>query len=358
MADGPRIVIAGWAGASNAGDELLTAWAVAAVTDAGGTPVVLSVDPADTSRRHGVESVRAMSPGALRVISGADGLLVGPGGILQDHSSFWSLPAHCLRPAVANLRRIPVVGAGLGVGPLNRRGSALMLRRALGRARRVVVRDQASAELLDTAGIESDVAPDAMFAVTSRDDGGVANIEPDRIVVSLRNLAVAGKLRIAKSLETAPDIEGWALALGALRREMGVQLRFVAFDLERDANVHLRIAAIIGDCETVAVDETSAEAEMARAVVAVCGRYHAAVLAAACARPVVTIGRGTKLPALNAMIGEGSASVEPVITEHGLGASVDEAMAGAVALSSTAAHLATEAEAHADAVALLVDSAR
>jgi len=358
MAEGPRIVIAGWAGAGNAGDELLTAWAVAAVSEAGGTPIVLSVDPADTSRRHRVESVQAMSPAALRLISGADGLLVGPGGILQDHSSLWSLPAHCLRPAVANLRKIPVVGAGLGVGPLNRRGSDLMIRRALGRARRVVVRDRVSAELLDAAGVESDVAPDAMFAVARRGAGRVAGVEPDRIVVSLRNLAVAGRFRIAKSLETTPDIEGWALALGALRREMGVQLRFVAFDPGRDGSVHLRIAAIIGDCETVAVDETSAEAEMARALVAVCGRYHAAVLAAACARPVVTLGRGAKLPALNSILGKGSASVEPVITERGLGASVDEAMAGVVALPSTVERLATEAQAHTDAVALLVDSAR
>lgn len=354
MTDGPRIVIAGWAGAGNTGDELLTAWAVAEIHDVGGVAVALSVDPSDTRRRHGVESVRAMSPAALAAIATADGLVVGPGGILQDESSVWSLPAHCLRPAIARLRRIPVVGVGLGVGPLVRPGSGLLLRRSLGSALRLVVRDPESAAQLKGVGLDSTVAPDAAFSAAPR-LRGAAQVEPDRIVVSLRNTQVRGRLRVAKRTEIVLDLDGWASALTRLRARLGVPIRFVTFDSTRDGPLHARLARLIGDCECVDADEVSAAMEMERAVVAVAGRYHAAVLAVALGRPLVALGQGAKLPALVAMVGCGSVVVDDPVSRDGLCRSVDAAFSGADTLLESSARLAAEADAHGEAIRLLIE---
>ncbi len=355
MGQAPRIVIAGWAGAGNTGDELLTAWAVAAVREAGGTAIVLSVDPGDTSRRHATESVAAMSWSAMRVLVGADGLVVGPGGILQDATSLWSLPAHLLRPALANLRSIPMVGAGLGVGPIIRRGSGLMLRRSLKAALRVVVRDSRSAGLLAEVGVDVDVAPDAVFAAAPKIDNTKA--EPDRIIVSLRNTQVVGQVRIAKFRESSPDLAGWASSLSALRQHLGVPIRFVAFDPERDRDLHTHLADMVGNCEVVEVDERSAPSEMKRAVVAVAGRYHAAVLAAAYGRPFVTLDQGAKLPALQQMIGDGGAAVAADAGAEEMCSGADLALSGASSLPAAAARAATQAEAHTDAIRLLVKAA-
>lgn len=355
MTDGPRIVIAGWAGAGNTGDELLTGWAVAEIQDAGGVAVVLSVDPVDTARRHGVESVRAMSLPALRAISTCDGLVIGPGGILQDESSVWSLPAHCLRPALARLRRVPVVGVGLGVGPIVRTGSGFLLRRALGSALSVVVRDRESASQLKAVGLDSAVAPDAVFAAAQR-LRGVEKVEPDRIIVSLRNTQVRGRVRIAKTQEVSLDLAGWADSLAELRSHLGVPIRLVAFDPGRDGPLHSRLARLIGNCECVDVDEVSAPVEMARAVVAVIGRYHAAVLAASFGRPLVALDLGAKLPALTAMIGRGSVVIPDSVSSDALCRSVDAALAGADALSHTSARLAAEAQAHREAIRLLIEA--
>jgi len=355
MADGPRIVIAGWAGAGNTGDELLTAWAVSEVRSAGGRPIVLSVDPADTTRRHGVESVKAMSPASAWAILRADGLVVGPGGILQDSTSIWSLPAHCTRPVLARLSRTPIVGAGLGAGPITRRGSTALLRSALSGADRIVVRDEPSALTLREHRLNAETAPDAVFAAAPRLFDR-REVSPDRIVVSLRMTEAKGTVKINRYSEISPDVDAWVLALADLRRQLGVPIRFVSFDPGRDNALHARLAEKVGDCEIVAVDNTTAPAEMARAMVTVTGRYHAAVLSAAYARPLVAIDQGAKLPALAAHVGAGSALVAANVSARILCDAVDRAMAGAADLATTAVRLADEAAAHGDAIREMVGS--
>jgi len=355
MGDTARIVFAGWAGAGNTGDELLTAWAVSEVRSAGGRPVVLSVDPADTSRRHGVESVKAMSPASAWAILRADGLVVGPGGILQDSTSIWSLPAHCTRPVLARLTRTPIVGAGLGAGPLTRRGSSAMLRAALSGADQIVVRDNPSADVLREHRLNADTAPDAVFAAapTLFDH---RTVTPDRITVSLRMTETAGALRTNRANESSPDMDAWSRALETLRGRLGTPIRFVSFDPARDHALHTRLAERLGDCEIVAVDNTTAPAEMARGTVTVTGRYHAGVLSAAYGRPLVAIDQGAKLPALVALVGDGSALVDPDVSPDALGVAVDRAIAGAPELMTTAKRLAGAAAMHADAIHDLVRS--
>lgn len=159
----PRILISGWAGAGNVGDELATRAAVAMVRRAGGEPVVASRDPAATAALHGVEAV-ARGLRGLVAAARCDGVCVGPGGILQDSTSIWSLPAHLAAALTARVLRKPVVGLGLGAEPLQRRSSRWMVRRALGSGP-VTVRDQPSAEALAAAGVRAEIAPDLVFTL-------------------------------------------------------------------------------------------------------------------------------------------------------------------------------------------------
>lgn len=352
MPDRPRIVIAGWAGAGNAGDELLTAWAADAVTRAGGAPVVLSVDADDTVARHGVPAVRATGLAAVRELWRADGLLVGPGGILQDATSVWSLPAHASRPLIARLRRRPIAAAGIGVGPLRRRGSSRLVRTMLGSATGVVVRDRPSARLLERSGIDSVVAPDAVFGrcATSR--------TPDSVVVALRAGLAPGGLRIARSREDdGSGLEPWADAAAAVAGSLGVPVRFAALDAGRDLAIHERLADRVGG-EVVVVDETSAPETLASAGVALCGRYHAAVLALGAGRPVVAVDEGMKLPALAEMFPEGFATRPRDVAAEAIEAACRSVLADAAALPPLARRAQEGAAGHDRAVEALVAAAR
>ena len=198
----------------------------------------------------------------------------------------------------------------------------------------------------------------ARHATPSRRPPRPPALEPDRIVVSLRNTPASGRVRTAKSREVILDLAGWASALTELRSHLGVPIRFVAFDPGRDGPGHSRLADLIGDCEIAEVDQESAPAEMKRSVVAVVGRYHAAVLAALFERPVVALDQGMKLPALTSMIGSGSVAVPESVSGDGLCRSVDAAIAGAPALPQAIARMAAEADAHGEAIRLLIEESR
>ena len=181
---GSRVFVNAWLGAGNLGDELLferllerlRAHTVDEVT-------AVSLDPADTMRRHpGVSTVtpRSLSR-TVRAIRRADLVIVGPGGIIQDDTSPWSLPYQLHRPLLARLLHTPTIGYGLGVGPLRRRSSGVILRAALGAAAPIVVRDEPSAALLGERGIDATATADLVVA------SGSPLTEPlDRMVVSLR----------------------------------------------------------------------------------------------------------------------------------------------------------------------------
>jgi len=90
-----KIVISGYYGFGNAGDEAILE---AMVRDLralapGARLVVLSADPAATAARCGVEAVPRMHlPSVLGALRGADLFISGGGSLLQDATSWRSVP--------------------------------------------------------------------------------------------------------------------------------------------------------------------------------------------------------------------------------------------------------------------------
>jgi len=327
----PRILISGWAGAGNVGDELLARAAIAMVRQAGGIPVVASRDPAATAALHRVEAV-AWGPRGLAAAARFDGVCVGPGGIIQDSTSIWSLPGHLATALTARVLGRPVIGLGLGAEPLQRRSSRWMLRGALG-GRPVTVRDRPSAEALAAAGVGCEVAPDLTFAL---------DLEPrapsDELVVAVGPEADSGWLstaswRLARdSAGAAGEAHAVAAALDRLSVRNGLRVVFVAFGGERDRRHAQRVAAAMDqpstlDCGpeadpahashasrfrvgvpravTMAKTAPAVDAAVARvlgAAAVVTSRYHAAVVALCGGVPVTVISAQAKLAALAASV--------------------------------------------------------
>jgi polysaccharide pyruvyl transferase CsaB len=298
-----RVLISGWSGSSNLGDELVLAGLLRLLD--GHRVAVVSIDPAATRERFDVPAVAPRDPhGLARAIRGADLMVFGGGGLLQDETSPFNLPYHLARPALALAAGVPVVGIGLGAGPLTRPGS----HRSVGLLRRAVdvsVRDRASQQLLGECGIPARLGTDLAFALSRSE-----RTPEDVITVCLRPwaggggwLPVGARRRHGLPEETAALL---AAQLDELSSSMALPIRFVAFQADRDDDVHAEVAARMrAPVQRTApgVHEVVDAVAAGRLVVAM--RFHAGVAAVLGARPAVLLGYSPKVEALAGELGRG-----------------------------------------------------
>jgi polysaccharide pyruvyl transferase CsaB len=293
----PRILVCGWAGAGNIGDELLTRALLARLESAGAEPVIASRDPAATTLVHGVEAVPwgFVGRGKLRDI---DGVCLGPGGILQDSSSVWSLPGHLVLPQRAKRMGAVVRSLGVGAEPLGRRSSGWMLRRVLGDSP-IVTRDEPSSSALAGAGLETRTGADLVFglalpAVERRQEIVVAvgpAVGDGRFSRAARRLQPLNAAAIAKAVDALADRYQCTVVLAAYRgardrqaaHEIRARLRSPAEVLDDDVDLH--VARTVG----------------ARLIVS--SRYHPIVLAAISGTPAIVVSTQVKVRSLCEMIG-------------------------------------------------------
>ena len=153
----PRIIISGYYGCGNAGDEAILAGVLAGLrrTLPDARPLVATAAPADFEhgdiadafRRYGLRRwSQALKEGDL--------LLLGGGSLIQDATSFRSLAYYLTVMAAAQRYKLKTMIYAQGVGPLRRGISRALAGRVLRRADRVVVRDGVSYKMLLDMGIE------------------------------------------------------------------------------------------------------------------------------------------------------------------------------------------------------------
>ena len=293
----------GWAGAGNVGDELLTRAAAELIREAGGEPVIASRDPAATRATHGVDALRwgLVSRSAL---AGVDAVWVGPGGIIQDTSSLWSLPGHLLSAMRIRRRGGAVAGIGLGAEPLRRRTSAALLRRALAGAP-VLCRDAASAAVVASAGVAASVEADLAFSLT------LPPADPrDELAVAIGPAVRPGRVAPAARRLVRPDLDVVARVLDSQAAHLDVPISLLSFRGDRDTEMAAALAPRLRTPTTVVtgdVDEQVARLAGARAVVT--SRYHALAVAAMSGTPALVVSEQAKLRAL-------VDQVRPVVVAH------------------------------------------
>ena len=304
-----RVLVAGWIGSTNLGDELVFAGMRRLLADRGITPVAISQDPQATYLIHGTRAVSGKDLGAVaRAARKADVLIFGGGGLLQDDSSPLNLPYHLSRVEVARQRPTPFAGVGLGVGGLSSVLGRRLVRRSMGAAVGITVRDAASHDLLSEVGVPgSRLAADVAFALTA------PPIEPsDRLVVSLRRWG--GPTRSRRPASKAPDttpqphIEALARGIDAAASRTGLKVRFVALQADRDDAVHRRTAQLMTtpDIEFAIPDLDGVLGEFAAARAVISMRYHGGIAATLAGRPVVLIDYASKVSSLADELGDGA----------------------------------------------------
>lgn len=152
-----RVLVSGYYGFGNLGDEALLSGLIGALVSRGHEPVVLSGDPAATEAMHGVEA-RHRARGLLGAILDTSALVSGGGGLLQDGTSLRSLRYYLGVIRLARLGGRPVVIYGQSLGPLSEGGRARVA--AVLRGVPLLLRDEPSLALAASLGLEARLVAD------------------------------------------------------------------------------------------------------------------------------------------------------------------------------------------------------
>ncbi|MDD3654594.1 MAG: polysaccharide pyruvyl transferase CsaB [Desulfotomaculaceae bacterium] len=152
----PRVVISGYYGFHNCGDEAILFAMLQALRDLipGLEAIVLSKEPGYTAREFGVRSIPRDSPRqALQALQSADMLISGGGGLLQDVTSYRSLVYYLGVVSMARLLGKPVFFYAQGIGPVNTCTGRALVRLVANTVHTISVRDRESKNELAAMGV-------------------------------------------------------------------------------------------------------------------------------------------------------------------------------------------------------------
>lgn len=151
-----HIVISGYYGFDNAGDEAMLAAMLEAILEVlpRARITVISGNPKETERRHGVKAIPRLSPWHVaRTIKSCDLLISGGGSLLQDVTSDRSLYYYLSVIRLAKMFGKPVMLYAQGIGPIQKEISQRRAATILNTVDLITVRDEISKEELESIGV-------------------------------------------------------------------------------------------------------------------------------------------------------------------------------------------------------------
>jgi polysaccharide pyruvyl transferase CsaB len=216
-----RVVLGGWYGAANLGDEMILSRFVDWVREAGAAPTVISVNPHFTAAVPGADAIGYSDlPAIVEALADADLFVLGGGGLFQDYDDFDEPSLHAF-PArnvsqfaqffyLARELGVATAALGQGVGPLRRTDGRAIAADVFNRAQFVSVRDAGSAALLKSIGVSRPVlvAPDPAWSFPLA----------DAITPATRFSALARQRIVAIVVRDWPFDRSWESAFVAAMR--------------------------------------------------------------------------------------------------------------------------------------------
>ncbi|MFN4218455.1 MAG: polysaccharide pyruvyl transferase CsaB [Candidatus Bipolaricaulia bacterium] len=299
----PTLVIAGYYGFGNWGDEAALSVLIRALRSA--LPqtrlVVLSNDPPRTARLHGIEAINRWNLFEIhRALVRASGFILGPGSLLQDVTSTRSLLYYLGLLCWAQQYKLSTYLIGQGIGPLRSRCSERWVAKTLQRAQLVLVRDRVSYEWALAHGAHvimgEDLAllagphPQPLSRSHLRERGAARRGEGQRPKLSL-------SLRPGLSPK---NITALRRALHTLSADFG--LLFLPFQADQDLAVLQELAPTIPSVEAHRLDDLLQAIQSADVVLGM--RLHSLVFALMCAVPFCALSYDPKIESFLRRVGE------------------------------------------------------
>jgi polysaccharide pyruvyl transferase CsaB len=327
-----RVLLAGYYGFGNAGDEAILASIVAHLRalrpDV--TIVAISGDPEATARTHGIEAVFWRDPLALEdAARQADLIAIGGGGLFHDYWGFpadailtdahWGLSYYAAPAALALLHGKPLMLYAIGVGPLLSDAGREFTKAVCDAASVITVRDEPSRSELVALGVPSEeieVTADPAFAFAS----SASSAEEPPVPPSARRPLLGVALR---NWDVGVEPARWeglvAEALDRFLEGSGGGVLFLPFQqesaaIENDAAVAARVRDRMRRREAASVFPGGSDPSRLAAAIGQCDlvlamRMHAAIFAALSGVPLVSLDYDPKVSRLMRQIGRSDDAV-------------------------------------------------
>jgi polysaccharide pyruvyl transferase CsaB len=244
-----RVVMSGWYGMGNLGDEVILQSIVYQLRRRLGevSVTVLSERPYNLKSEYGVNSLRASRRriDLLRKIlamNRADLFVLGGGGILMDYGKRDNNVSRWLEDmALAQRLHVPNMAWGVGVGRIWTENSKRWIRDVLPRSGHVFVRDNGSAVGLSALGVREGVVVTCDPALLLPDLDGFRKLHEGRnapgkkpkILVSLRHWHVTGDWTFDNEV-FSKAMGSLAALLSHLIKTYGASVTFVPFRTETE----------------------------------------------------------------------------------------------------------------------------
>ncbi len=242
----PHVLISGYYGFDNLGDELILRVLVQELKKRNARITVLSANPEKTSLEYGVNAIHRLNPLSFYLaISQSHLLISGGGGLFQDVTGPGSVLYYGGIIGLARFFEVPVCFWSQGVGPVNRPLSRSILRKALMSSKAITVRDEESARLVEELT--------GYFPMVTADPVWLLEV-PDKTV----DLAHSPTWNIGISLRPWPDLteerlKGFAEFLRRFIAESGqpVEIFLLPFQESQDRPVLEQWVSYLGEIENV-----------------------------------------------------------------------------------------------------------
>jgi polysaccharide pyruvyl transferase CsaB len=269
-----RVVICGYYGMGNGGDEALLA-TLLQMLPRSVKPIVLSQTPVATAQHYQVESLDRWNLGAIfQAMRRADAFIWGGGSLVQDVSSQISPLYYLGLMKMAQIMGLRTIAWAQGIGPLGGKFNRAFSQNVLNRCLAVSVRDRVSSDLLTSWGIANTLAPDPVWAMET----GQMNPHRDRPAAPV----IAVNLRQHQSL-TPARLELLTTALIQLQQRTEASILLVPFQASLDLALAQDLQQRLGAVSQVIQLEDPAELRhlFDRVDVAIVMRLHALIMSAA-----------------------------------------------------------------------------
>ena len=319
-----HIVVSGYYGSKNAGDEAMLAAMIEVLSDL--EPklniTVISANPEDTKKRHGVEAVSWLDVGAiLSVLKKADLMISGGGSLLQNVTSGRSLYYYLGVILMARMVGTPVMLYAQGIGPVCGGFARRLMTAVSNRVSLITVRDHGSLEELKSLSVKRppiEVTADPVLAIHPVDRAiGRAILK--------RYKADGAKPVIGISVR---EWRGWvgykkAIADAADRmvEELGARILFIPMQYPEDVEAAKQIASRMKQPSTL-LDEEYTTSELLSIVgnleLLISIRLHALIFAGVMNVPMVGISYDPKIDRFLDSVGQKPAADLQTVTADNL----------------------------------------
>jgi polysaccharide pyruvyl transferase WcaK-like protein len=343
-----KILLSAFIGSDNTGDNAISMSMVRRIreqiTDADVT--ALSINPLKTERLLGIRAISSKSFWKiLSAVAHTDVFICGGGGILQDQTSVFNIPARLAVTFLAALFRKTTMFYGVGAGPITTASGKFLVRMIANKAHTVTVRDQESRNTLLALGINPlriTVTGDPAINLPLCSEGRINQIliaegipaEKPLVGVCLRHWFDTHywiPANIAQKFNLRPKggkdkynrfIENISYCLNAILDREDVNVVFIPFWRGRDDKVHQDVYKNLKNKEAVyhikgvyRPDEILGIISKTHVLLGM--RLHSLIFAAVCGIPMIALNYTMKVNNFMNAIGESHAQtgVEETDTE-------------------------------------------